>query len=374
MQYNEIGDMRVSCIALGCFAFGGDRTTGSHLGGSFAKLHDGVWGEQPDEDTFATVKAALDAGVNFFDNAEMYGSGYAEEVTGRALRASGYPRDAYYIATKVSESNLAPSLLREHCEASIARMDCGYIDLYQLHWASRAALKTDKYPDRPLAEEVPLEDTLRELAALQREGKVRNIGVCNFGVADLRRAMATGVTIVSNQVPYSLLWRGIEDEIVPLCVQHGIAILPWGPMGQGLLCGKYGTADDVPAGRARSRLFCGSGPGARPQQRHGEAGCEALTFAAIDKVRWVARRLGEGGGGGEPMANVALAWVRQRPAVRSTLMGARTPSQLHRNLRSLELELPGVVCGLLEDATAAVKRHLGSNVDPYEPEESNRIQ
>jgi hypothetical protein len=84
MPTNKIGDMEVSAIALGCFAFGGDHQTGSHLGGAFAALHDGLWGEQPEEDTFATVKAALAAGINFFDNAEMYGGGYAEEVTGRA--------------------------------------------------------------------------------------------------------------------------------------------------------------------------------------------------------------------------------------------------------------------------------------------------
>lgn len=158
MPTNKIGDMEVSVIALGCFAFGGDHQTGSHLGGAFAALHDGLWGEQPEEDTFATVKAALAAGVNFFDNAEMYGGGYAEEVTGRALRASGFPRGAYHIATKVSESNLAPALLREHCEASIARLGCGYIDLYQLHWKSEAALRTDKYPDRPLVRHLASHD------------------------------------------------------------------------------------------------------------------------------------------------------------------------------------------------------------------------
>ena len=170
MPYTVIGeDMRVSRIALGCFAFGGDNETGTHNGGSFAKLHQGVWGQQDERDTFATVKAALDAGINFFDNAEMYGGGAAEEVLGRALKASGYSRGDYYIATKVSESNLSASQVRQHAQASIDRMDCGYIDLYQLHWASRAALRTAKYPERPLEEEVPLEETLRALAELKVE-------------------------------------------------------------------------------------------------------------------------------------------------------------------------------------------------------------
>ena len=140
-----------------------------------AKLHAGVWGDQDDADTFATVKAALDAGVNFFDNAEMYGDGYAETVMGRALKASGYKREDYVIATKVCETYLAPDLVEKQIDASLARMDCEYIDLYQIHWHSRAGLKTEKYPERPLSAEVPLKDTLLKLQEIQATGKIRHI-------------------------------------------------------------------------------------------------------------------------------------------------------------------------------------------------------
>ena len=289
MPTRQLGstDMNVSVLALGCFAFGGDRQTGTHNGAAFAKLHNGVWGDQSDEDTFATVKAALDSGINFFDNAEMYGDGYAEEVMGRALKASGYQREQYYVATKVSEAYLEPSLLKEHLDASLKRMGMEYVDLYQLHWASRAAVKTDKYPERPLAEEVPLEETLAALRECQAAGKIKHIGVCNFGVQDLKRALATGVQIASNQICYNLLWRGIEEEVVPFCMEHNISILPWSPMGQGLLTGKVLHADDVQPGRQRSRLFSNK----RPQQRHGEAGLEDETFACINKIRWYAAAL-----------------------------------------------------------------------------------
>ena len=103
MEYRELGRSgeRISAVGLGCFAFGGDKPTGGHLGGSMVKLHAKCWGNQDEADTNAAVKAALDAGINFFDNAEMYGDGYAEEALGSALRASGYERSAYYIATKV---------------------------------------------------------------------------------------------------------------------------------------------------------------------------------------------------------------------------------------------------------------------------------
>ena len=206
-------DLEVSVIALGCFAFGGDRKTGTHLGKAFTALHNGVWGEQDDKDTHATVKAALDAGVNFFDNAEMYGDGYAEEMMGDALTASGYDRSSYYVATKVSEAYLAPALVKEHLDASLKRMGMDYVDLYQLHWASRAALRTNKYPDRPLAQEVPLEDTLAALNECRLAGKIKHIGVCNFGVKDLRRALATGVPIVSNQICYNLLVSGMSSRL-----------------------------------------------------------------------------------------------------------------------------------------------------------------
>ena len=112
--------MKVSTIALGCFAFGGDKKTGGHNGETMAKLHQGVWGDQSEQDTFDTVKAALDAGINFFDNAEMYGDGYAEEVLGRALKASGYQRDQYYIATKVRKQSAYPHFIMMIIVSNIA--------------------------------------------------------------------------------------------------------------------------------------------------------------------------------------------------------------------------------------------------------------
>jgi len=244
------------------------------------------------------------------------------------------------------------------------------MDLYQLHWASRAALRTSKYPERPLEKEVPLEETLQALSELRAEGKIRNIGVCNFGVNDLKRALATGVPIVSNQISYNLLWRGIEEEVVPFCIANNIAILPWSPMGQGLLTGKFKTADDVPAGRQRSRLFCGRGEGARTQQRHGEDGFEVETFESISKSAAIAGRLTPAA----KLEHVALAWVRQKPGVTSTLMGARNIKQLQGNLESLNLTLSSDELASLDDATDELKCKLGhTNLDPYEGADSTRI-
>jgi aryl-alcohol dehydrogenase-like predicted oxidoreductase len=356
--------LMVPALALGCFSFGGDKKMGGHISENFSALHEGVWGDQSDEDTFSAVKAALDNGINFFDNAEMYGDGYAEEVLGRALKASGYKRDEYIIATKVSESYLSAALVREHLEGSLLRLQTDFIDLYQIHWHSRAAQKSEHYPERPLEQEVPLEETMKALGELQKEGKIRHIGVCNFGCEDIRDVLATGVPIVSNQICYSLLWRGVEEGLVDLCMANDIAILPWGPLGQGLLAGKFATADDVPPGRARTRLFSKH----RAQQRHGEDGEETKTFAAIEEIRGISAETGE------PMANVSLSWLMARRGVVSVLMGARNISQVERNMGAIAVELPPGVVRALDSATDELKQALGSHLDPYEPAEQTRIK
>jgi len=354
---------RVSAIGMGCFAFGGDRKTGTHLSKEMEKLHEGVWGDQKDEDTYATVKAALDAGINFFDTAEMYGDGYSEEVLGRALKKSGYSRDSYLVATKVCENYLTPELLSQHLEASLARLQLDYVDLFQVHWHSRAAVRTPAYPERPLEKEIPLKDTMLALSALKASGKIRHIGVCNFGVKDIREVVSIGVPIVSNQVPYGLLWRGIEHELQSLCAEHGIAMMPWGPLFQGILCGKFKTADDVPPGRARTRLFSNK----RPQQRHGEAGLEAETFAAVEAIRKIAE------GAGRPMTDTSIAWVLQQANIGTCLMGARNAAQLKSNLAALKTKLDEHTLGQLDAATRDVKQKLGTNIDPYETSANSRI-
>eukprot|EP01065_Artemidia_motanka_P025203 TRINITY_DN3012_c0_g1_i3.p1 TRINITY_DN3012_c0_g1~~TRINITY_DN3012_c0_g1_i3.p1 ORF type:complete len:420 (+),score=152.09 TRINITY_DN3012_c0_g1_i3:88-1260(+) len=366
MEYRPLGSsgMEVSSVGLGCFSFGGDRKTGGHLGSGMAKLHEGVWGDQDEADSAAAVKAALDCGINFFDNAEMYGDGYAEEVLGRSLKASGYERYQYAVATKVCESYLEPALLRERLDGSLGRMGMDYVDLYQVHWHSRAAVGSERYPERPLKREVPLEQTLKALDDLRSAGKIRHIGVCNFGPKDLTAALKTGVPVVSNQVCYNLLWRGIEKELLPLCRENGVGVLPWSPLAQGILAGKFKSADEVPAGRARTRLFSSK----RPQQRHGEAGHETAMFEAVAGVRRAAAALDV------PMARLSLAWAMSRDGVSSCLMGARDAKQVRENLECMRLRLPEQTVRELDAATIPLRDALGSNLDPYETAAHSRIQ
>eukprot|EP01116_Phalansterium_solitarium_P008414 TRINITY_DN2231_c0_g1_i1.p1 TRINITY_DN2231_c0_g1~~TRINITY_DN2231_c0_g1_i1.p1 ORF type:complete len:385 (+),score=143.32 TRINITY_DN2231_c0_g1_i1:214-1368(+) len=365
MELRQLGtsEVRVSKLALGCFSFAGDNWKDSDV-------HKGVWGQQLEQDSFAAVRAALDAGINTFDNAEQYGDGHAESVLGRAVAAAAPPRDSIVVATKANAENLEPTRLAQALDASLRRLQMNYVDLYQVHWPSRSAVRTAAYPDRPLAHEVPLRDTLGELARLKSQGKIRAVGVCNFGPLDLQEAVSLypGL-IVSNQVSYSLISRAIEDELVPLCMRHRVSILAWSPLQQGLLAGKFRTADDVPAARQRTRHFSRM----RPLQRHGEAGHEHELFAAIERLGQISDRLRL------PMADVAIGYAMHRPGVTSVLVGARNAAQVLANVNAASTStsttlLSASVMAELDAATDQLKRLMGPNLDPYESTENSRIR
>ncbi len=325
MQYRKLGksDISISVVAMGCWALAGDST----------------WGPQDMEESIATVHAALDAGVNFFDTAEGYGGGDSELILGRAL--VGHRHEAV-IATKVSRSHLSGVEIQEACERSLRRLQTDYIDLYQIHWPSRTT---------------PLAETLEALDRLREQGKVRASGVCNFGVGDLSDLLSCG-RVETNQLPYSLLWRAIEYQIRQTCVDDGIGILCYSPLVQGLLTGKFSSAEEVPEGRARIRLFSGD----RPQARHGGAGCETEAFAAIERIRHICIEIGE------PMARVAIAWLLHQPGVMAVIAGARTPDQIQQTAQATDLNLPSEIVNELAEATGEVKRVLGPNPDMWQSE------
>ncbi len=335
MNYRKLGntDIDVSVIALGGWALAADSS-------------EVTWGKQDERDSLATIDAALDEGINFIDTAEGYSKGASEELIGRALKGR---RDRMVVATKAGRKNLAPEKLIQACEGSLRRLQMDMIDLYQLHWADP---------------EVPLEDTLGALSTLRDQGKIRAFGVCNFGPGDLSDLVKTGTDCASNQLAYSLLARAIEYEIQPLCMEHNIGILCYSPLAQGLLTGKFRTADDVPAGRARTRHFSSD----RTETRHGESGCETETFRAIEKIRNSCDRLGR------PMEEVALAWLLHQPAVTSVLAGARNPEQLRRNTRAAAVRLDKEVLDELAEATEVVKHALGPNADLWMGGDNSRMR
>ncbi len=313
-------DIEVTRVAFGCMSTAPNPT------------YDGI----PDEDAVKTIHAAIDHGITFFDNAPAYGNGHAEEQLGHAIHDR---RDKVVIATKASGQTLSADEIKTDCEASLKRLRTDVIDLHQIHWPRR---------------QVPLQESLRAMEDLKSSGKVRAIGVCNFGPEDMAEAVGL-TTVCTNQIVYSLLARGVEIETAPVCHEHGVGLLCYSPLAQGLLTGKFKSADDVPDERARTRHFAST----RPQARHDEPGCEAATFAAVQRVAEIAERVGH------PVAQVALAWLLHQPNVTAVLAGASKISQVESNAAAAQIKLDPDTIAELDDATRPVKEAMGASLDMW---------
>ena len=296
MKYRKFGstDIDISTIVMGCWAIGGGYT----------------WGEQDERDSIETIRSAVDAGINMFDTAEFYADGYSEEVLGRGLSGQ---RDKVLIASKVWPDNLTADKLVQACERSLKRMKTDYIDLYQIHWPNW---------------EVPLAETLGAMEKLKQDGKIRFVGVSNFGVRDLTEALGCA-EVVTDQLIYSLLFRAIEYEILAKCRKAQVGVLAYSPLAQGLLTGKFKGPDEVDDERARVRLFSKN----RPGTVHDGEGCEKEAFEALDNIHAICSDLGE------PMANVALAWVLARGRDIVPIPGTKRRAYLEENLGAADISL-----------------------------------
>jgi myo-inositol catabolism protein IolS len=330
MQYRPLGKtgLNISTVAMGCWAI---------AGGS-------VWGDQDEGEAMAAIQTALDIGINFFDTAEGYGE--SEELLGKGL---GSRRGEAIIASKVSGGHLYPDDLVAACERSLDGLGTDYIDVYQIHWPSR---------------DVPLADTLGAMVRLQEQGKIRHIGVSNFGPNDLDDLKATGVPCASNQVIYSLLTRAIEFAVLPKCREENTGVLPYSPLAQGLLTGKFRSVEEVGESRTRTRHFSSD----RPQARHGGPGFERETFDAIAAVRGIAERLAL------PMSELSLAWCLHQPGVTSVIAGARNPAQVRENAAAADRALSPSVVAELSAVTDELKNALGPNIDLWQSEENARTR
>jgi len=325
MRYRNLGrsDMEVSSVCMGCWAIAGGK----------------MWGPQEESDAIEAIRTSLDAGVNFFDTAEGYGGGESERLLGKGL---GERRKEAIVATKVSPRNLEPEKLRAACESSLKDLKTDVIDLYQIHWPNW---------------DIPIDDSMGAMQKLKDEGKIRAIGVSNFGKRDLSDALSCG-RVESDQLCYSLVWRAVEYEVQPLCVENDVGILCYSPLAQGLLTGKYESFDDMPPPRTRSRLFSGE----RETSRHGGPGCEPELAEAMHGIRKACDGLAMS------MGNVALAWLLAQPAITSVIAGARNADQARANAGAAEVKLPLDVVSELDRITQAVKEKMGANCDPWQSE------
>ncbi|MCK6622681.1 MAG: aldo/keto reductase [Calditrichaceae bacterium] len=281
-------------IGLGAWAIGGPWTWG--------------WGEQDDVISIKTIQLSLALGINWIDTAAVYGLGHGEEVVAKAVNGR---RKEVFIASKCGlvwderrrvRNNNRPESIRKECENSLRRLRTDYLDLYQIHW-----------PDK----NVPVEESWGEMVRLKEAGKVRYIGVSNFGMDLLQRCQAVH-PVASLQPPYNMVQREVEKEILPWCREHGVGVVAYSPLLNGLLTGKFSreflaTLADDDWRKARKQPFFTEPLFSR-------------VLAFVEQIRLIADKYQK------TPAQLAIAWVLMHPAVTSAIVGARSVSQAEQNI------------------------------------------
>jgi aryl-alcohol dehydrogenase-like predicted oxidoreductase len=290
--------------------------------------------EADEEDSKKLVARFLEAGGNFIDTADVYTRGVSEEITGRAIKSV---RDDVVLATKVrfpmgegpNDVGLSRKHINQGCEDSLRRLGTDYIDLYQVHCWDAAT---------------PLEETLDALADLVRAGKVRYIGVSNFTAWQLVKSVGLSDALglerfVCLQPQYSLIERNVEYEILPACLEEGLGVIPWSPLGGGFLSGKY-RRDARPPEDSR---IAGA---EEEQEEHWDRRATERNWNVLDVVGEISESTGKS------YAQISLNWLLRQPAVTAPIIGARTLEQLDDNLGAAGWELDGDQVRRLSEAGA----------------------
>jgi aryl-alcohol dehydrogenase-like predicted oxidoreductase len=337
MRYNILGNtgLYVSELCLGTMTFGGGN------GGIWEKI-----GKLQIDEVSKIVKTAFDAGINFFDTANVYSFGESEKLLGESIKQLGLPRDRIVVATKVhgpmsqEPNNVGQSRyhIMNQVEASLKRLQLDHIDLYQLHGFDKRT---------------PIEETLRALDDLVRSGKVRYIGVSNWAAWQITKALGISerrgfARFESVQSFYTIASRDLEREVVPMTQDQNLGIMVWSPLAGGLLSGKYDAEGKGPADARRT----------------------SFDFPIIDKARVakcveamrpIAKRHGVS------VAQVALGWLLHQSHVTSVIIGAKNPDQLNDNIASTQLKLSQDDLKALNEVSALPLEYPGWMIDYQAP-------
>jgi len=315
MQYRRLGTtgISVSNLCLGAMMFGG-------------------WGNPDHEDSVRIIHAAIDAGINFIDTADVYSAGESEQIVGKAIAGR---RENLVIATKVHGSmgrdrNMSGNSRRwiiQECENSLRRLGLEYIDLYQIH---RPDPDTD------------IDETLGALSDLVRQGKVRYLGSSTFPPSEIVEAQWTAERrsrerFVCEQPPYSMLARGIEAEVLPTCQRYGMGVIPWSPLAGGWLSGKWRKGAQGLTSRRAERLPKRYDLSIPANQRKLDA-ADALGALADDS--------------GMSLVHMAIAFVLENPAVTSAIIGPRTLEHLEGQVGAADIRLPADVLDRIDGIVA----------------------
>jgi 1-deoxyxylulose-5-phosphate synthase len=316
--------LKVSRLCLGCMSYGSSKARPWIL---------------DEEAALPFYQQAIEAGINFFDTADLYSQGISEEITGRALKKLGVSREQVVIATKVfyptgtspNEQGTSKKHVRHAIDASLRRLDLDYIDLYQIHRYDRST---------------PMEETLEALTDLIKQGKVLYLGASSMAAWEFAKfvcvAKANGFRrFISMQNHYNLVYREEEREMIPLCREEKISIIPWSPLARGFLAGNRPRAD---AGRLR-QSFAGQGETVRGKT---DASAQRLyhqdsDYQVVDRVMDLARKRGVSN------AQIALAWMLHKPGITAPIIGATKPHHLQEAVKALEIQLSEVEIEYLEE-------------------------
>lgn len=331
MIYRTLGnsDLKLSAITFGAWAVGG-----------------WMWGGTDHKQSVEAIQAAYDHGVTSIDTAPVYGQGLSEKIVGDAI--SEIPREKLQILTKfglrwdtdkghfrfpskdndgndlaIHEYAAKESVIKE-CEESLERLGTDYIDLYQIHW-----------PDPT----TPISETMEALIQLKEQGKIREAAVCNYNVEQLKEANET-INIVSNQVPYSMLRRDIEDDVVPYCIENNKGILAYSPLQRGLLTGKMNPGQDYEEGDARAESPYYSDENIK------------RTNAFLEKVKPIADEHDA------TLAQLTIQWTIQQPGITIALVGARNKEQATQNAKAADIKLSDEELSKINDELDALELDL----------------
>ena len=306
--------LKVSRLCLGCMSYGSSKTRAWIL---------------DEEAAFPFYRQAIEAGINFFDTADLYSQGMSEEVTGRALKKLGVPREQAVIATKVfcptgtspNERGTSKKHIRHAIDASLRRLGLDYIDLYQIHRCDHST---------------PMEETLEALTGLIKQGKVLYLGASSMAAWEFAKFLSVAKAnsfprFISMQNHYNLVYREEEREMTPLCREENVGIIPWSPLARGFLAGNRPRSAEAETVRAKTD--------ASAQRLY----YQESDYEVVDRVIDLAKKRGVSN------AQIALAWMLHKPGITSPIIGATKPHHLPEAVKALEVRLTQEDIGYLEE-------------------------
>jgi len=331
MEYITLGrsSVKVTRLTFGAWAIGG-----------------WMWGGADKKDALKAIHKSLDLGVTSIDTAPVYGFGLSEEIVGEAIK--GVRKDVqiltkygmiwdkkigkFYFSSTDNEGKPVSiyrysgkeSVINE-CEKSLKRLRTDYIDLLQIHWSDPTT---------------PIKETMEAMEILLKEGKIRAAGVCNYNLEDMKTA-ADFIQLASNQVPYSMLRRDIEKDIVPWCIKNNVSILPYSPLQRGILTGKFKKGHHFNAGDTR------------PDTPYYKDSNIEKTIDLLEKLKPLAHDKNA------TLSQLVLRWTMQMPGITTVLAGARNPAQIEENAGALNFQLTGEEMKIINSYLEQLKLDLG---------------